>query len=225
MNAPMTLSPMWAEPMTRGWSCFPIPRGEKAAKVKWERWQAKRPDPATVAGWASRESNIAIVTGAISGLLVLDLDSADAVAEAEALVLPDTIRAKTAKGQHVYFQHPGGTIKNRAGIKPGWDIRCDGGYVIAPGSLHPSGAEYSWHHPPGLFDLAPPPQWLLDLIAKPAERKVQQDAALYQSRHSAAIEGHPYAMAALDSECDAIRRAPDGAQESTVNAAALKIGH
>ncbi len=226
----MTLTPMWAEPMARGWSCFPIPRGEKAAKVKWERWQAKRPDPATVAGWASRESNIAIVTGAISGLLVLDLDSADAVAEAEALGLPDTIRAKTAKGQHFYFQHPGGTIKNRAGIKPGWDIRCDGGYVVGPGSLHPSGAEYSWHHPPGLFDLAPPPQWLLDLIAKPAKAIVvqndQQSPRQNQVPQTAAPEiSHPYAMAALDSECDAIRRAPDGAQESTVNAAALKIGH
>jgi hypothetical protein len=217
MNAPMTLSPMWAEPISRGWSCFPIPRGEKAAKVKWERWQAERPDPATVAGWSSRDSNMAIVTGAISGLLVLDLDSADAVAEAEALGLPDTIRAKTAKGQHVYFRHPGGTIKNRAGIKPGWDIRCDGGYVIAPGSLHPSGAEYSWHHPPGLFDLAPPPHWLLDLIAKPAKGNAPPSGNT----------GTPnrYTMAALDRECDAIRTAPEGAQESTVNAAALKMGH
>lgn len=216
MSAAETLSSIWAEPMARGWSCFAVPRGEKAARLKWERWQTERPDPNTVAGWAGRESNIAIVTGAISGLLVLDLDSADAVAEAEALGLPDTIRANTAKGQHVYFRHPGGTIKNRAGIKPGWDIRCDGGYVIGPGSLHPSGAEYSWRNPPGLFDLADPPGWLLDLIAKPAK----------QVRHSVAPEnGNPYVMAALEGECEAIRNAPDGAQESTLNAAALKIGH
>lgn len=211
----MTLSPMWAEPMARGWSCFPIPRGEKAAKIKWERWQAERPDPATVAGWASRDSNIAIVTGAISGLLVLDLDSADAVAEAEELGLPETIRANTAKGQHVYFRHPGGTIKNRAKMKPGWDIRCDGGYVVGPGSLHPSGAEYSWHYPPGLFDLADPPGWLLDLISKPAKGNEAGNAG----------DHHPYTMAALDRECEAIRNAPEGAQESTLNAAALKIGH
>lgn len=220
MNAPATLSPTWAEPLARGWSCFPIPRGEKAAKVKWERWQTERPDPATVGGWASRESNIAIVTGAISGLLVLDLDSAEAVAEAEALGLPDTIRAKTAKGQHVYFRHPGGKIGNRAGIKPGWDIRGDGGYVVAPGSLHPCGAEYAWHHPPGLFELAPPPQWLLDLIAKPAKPIVPQNAEQYPF-----APGDPYTMAALDRECEAIRNAPEGAQESTLNAAALKMGH
>jgi hypothetical protein len=215
MNAPMTLSPMWAEPMARDWSCFPIPRGEKAAKVKWERWQAERPDPATVAGWSSRDSNMAIVTGAISGLLVLDLDSADAVAEAEALGLPDTIRAKTAKGQHVYFRHPGGTIKNRAGIKPGWDIRCDGGYVIAPGSLHPSGAEYSWHHPPGLFDLAPPPHWLLDLIAKPAKGK---DAPPRADRLS------KWAEAALDGVLADLRKAPEGKRNDTLNWAAFRLG-
>ncbi|WP_051697510.1 bifunctional DNA primase/polymerase [Erythrobacter litoralis] len=206
---------MWAEPIRQNWSCFPIPRGEKAARAKWERWQTERPDAATVEGWARRDSNIAIVTGAISGLLVLDLDSAEAVAEAEKLGLPDTIRASTAKGQHVYFRHPGGTVKNRAGFKPGWDIRCDGGYVVGPGSLHPSGTEYTWHNPPGLFDLAPPPQWLLDLIAKPAEGNGAGSGG----------GSHPYALAALDDECEAIRKAPNGAQESTLNAAALKVGH
>lgn len=88
MNAPTILSPIWAEPIARGWSCFPIPRGEEAAKVKWERWQSQRPDSATVARWASRESNIAFVNGAISGLLVLDLDSGDAVESLDSEVSP-----------------------------------------------------------------------------------------------------------------------------------------
>ncbi|MEE4154362.1 MAG: AAA family ATPase [Erythrobacter sp.] len=39
------------------------------------------------------------------------------------------------------------------------------------------------------------------------------------------VEEHPYALAALDAECEAIRCAADGGQEATLNSAALKIGH
>lgn len=207
-----------------GFSTFPVKRGGKTPAVKWERFQTERPDLATLEQWARRDTNIGIATGAVSGLLVLDLDSAEAVAEAEALGLPDTLTVRTGKGLHAYFQHPGGKVGNRAGIKPGWDIRGDGGYVVGPGSLHPSGKRYEWQHPPGLFGLAPVPSWLASMLEAPAESKAKPVQTLCPLP-SSSLDSPRYVLAALEGECEAIRKAPQGAQESTLNAAALKVGH
>lgn len=218
MNAPaITIDRRWHHLADLGFSTFPVEFGGKRPLGPWKRWQSERADLDTITNWATYQTNIGIATGAVSGLLVLDLDTPEAITEAKALGLPDTVTVTTGKGLHVYFRHPGGEIGNRAGIKPGWDIRGDGGYVVAPGSVHPSGAHYEWDNPPGLFDLAQAPDWLAELL----------EARKAQSPQNAAIEAvdHPYALSALEGECEAIRRAANGAQESTVNASALKIGH
>lgn len=227
MNSAATASP-FHELARLGFSTFPVERGGKRPLMKWERFQSERPDLATLEQWAQRETNVGIATGAVSGLLVLDLDSAEAVAEAKALGLPDTLTVRTGKGLHAYFKHPGGKVGNRAGIKPGWDIRGDGGYVVGPGSLHPSGRRYEWDNPPGLFDLAPVPNWLASMLEAPAKAAPAPSAP--SKRPAAAVspassDCHPYALAALEGECAAICKASEGAQESTLNAAALKMGH
>jgi hypothetical protein len=52
---------------------------------------------------------------------------------------------------------------------PGIDIRGNGGYVLAPPSVHPSGRVYSWSvDSANAFEDAP--DWLLDLIAKDGEQ-------------------------------------------------------
>ena len=44
-----------------------------------------------------------------------------------------------------YFRYVDGLqIPNRAGILPGIDIRGDGGFIVAPPSLHISGNRYEW---------------------------------------------------------------------------------
>ncbi len=227
MTSAATASP-FHELARLGFSTFPVERGGKRPLMKWERFQSERPDLATLEQWAQRETNVGIATGAVSGLLVLDLDSAEAVAEAKALGLPDTLTVRTGKGLHAYFKHPGGKVGNRAGIKPGWDIRGDGGYVVGPGSLHPSGRRYEWDNPPGLFDLAPVPNWLASMLEAPAKAAPAPSAP--SARPAAAVspassDCHPYALAALEGECAAICKASEGAQESTLNAAALKMGH
>lgn len=69
-------------------------------------------------------------------------------------------------GRHLYFRHPGGDFVNRAGIRPGIrpgiDLRGDGGYVVAPPSIHPSGRPYLWRAGRGPGDVDPPPlpMWL-----------------------------------------------------------------
>src|SRR5262249_8949386 len=99
-----------------------------------ERWWHTNPD-----------YNIAIAPGAISGVFIADIDGFDAEVELRKLeaahgTLPPTVEAITARGRHAYFQMPAGSdIRNSAGkIAPGIDIRGNGGYVLAPPSVHPS---------------------------------------------------------------------------------------
>lgn len=190
------LPPRWQQLLDLGFSVFPVQRGDKKPLGKWKSYQTEPAGLATVRQWAKSDTNIGIATGAVSGLLVLDLDSDDAVKEAEALGIPDTITVRTGKGVHVYFQHPGGTIGNRAGIRPGVDIRGDGGYVVAPGSLHPSGSTYEWGNPPGLFSLAPVPAWLSDMLRTPT---------------------------LIEHEADKVRNAPAGTRNAQLNKSAFRL--
>ena len=142
----MTALPdMWATPLRHHWSVIPLhPREKRPALKSWRAYQNTHASFAEVERWAVRGNNAGIVTGAISGLLVLDLDNAAAIAEVEVMGLPETVTVSTAKGRHHYFAHPGGTVKNRAGILPGIDIRGDGGFVVAPGSIQPTPLFQSW---------------------------------------------------------------------------------
>ena len=94
--------------------------------------------------------NLAIATGAISGIFVVDVDGLDAEVELRRLEaehggLPSTVEAITARGRHVYFRSPEIPVRNSASkIAPGIDVRGDGGYVLAPPSIHPSGRRYEW---------------------------------------------------------------------------------
>jgi bifunctional DNA primase/polymerase-like protein/primase-like protein len=110
---------------------------------------------------------VAIATGAVSKIFVIDVDGPDAEHELQRLDLPATVEAVTARGKHLYFKYPGTLIRNTTGkIAPGVDTRGDGGYVLAPPSIHPSGALYRWS-PNGARTAAAAPD---QLIAKISER-------------------------------------------------------
>lgn len=205
----------WRAPLDLGFSVIPIERGGKLPLGKWKAAQSTAASLETVRQWAARDCNVGIVTGKVSGLLVLDLDSQEAVAEAEARGLPHTISVRTAKGLHVYFRHPGGTIGNRAGLLPGWDIRGDGGFVVAPGSIHPTGIEYRWENPPGLFELAEPPTWLMDLLAQ-AESPVPDNVRPIKPAMA-------WAEAALRGELGVLMAAPAGERNKYLNISAMKM--
>src|SRR5207247_8672380 len=43
-----------------------------------------------------------------------------------------------------FYRHPGGTVSNKVHVNGmALDIRGDGGYVVGPGSVHPTGIVYS----------------------------------------------------------------------------------
>jgi hypothetical protein len=128
--------------------------------------------------WVDEGGNLGIrtgeVPGAITNVVILDLDGHEAVYYAgNTLGLRDisTWAAKTSKGYHFYFQHPKDIeIPNsQSKIYPGIDVRGKGGFVVAPGSIHPeTGVAYVWVKgmAPWECSLAPCPEWLESLGSK-----------------------------------------------------------
>lgn len=125
----------------------------------------------TIEDWfeQSPNANLGLLTGADTGLVVLDVDPRHGgdrsliELQKEFGPLPKTIRVKTGgDGEHYYFQHPGGKVGNKTGIRDGLDLRGDGGYIVAPPSIHASTRPYLWDEEADT--IAPLPSWLLDLI-------------------------------------------------------------
>jgi hypothetical protein len=74
------------------------------------------------------------------------------------LPVAPTVRTGSG-GLHLFFAHPGGIVRNRVGLLPGVDLRGDGGFVVAPPSIHPSGGGVRLEV--DTARLLPPPAWLL----------------------------------------------------------------
>lgn len=133
-------------------------------------------DPGQIRDWWTRwpDANVGIRTGAESGIVVLDVDAKNGGLDSlDALLyehgpLPRTPGTLTGGGgRHILFRHPGHEVRNSASkLRPGLDIRGDGGYVVVPPSIHASGARYRWDERLGLdeVDPAPWPAWLPALM-------------------------------------------------------------
>jgi len=132
-------------------------------------------DHSTIADWWREwpDANVGIVTGAESGIVVIDIDprhgGKESLKELEAEFgqLPVTVESVTGGGGcHIFFQHPGATVKNRTNLRPGIDVRGDGGYIVAPPSDHTSGDVYRWDEgrAPDESEIASMPAWLLGVL-------------------------------------------------------------
>jgi len=97
-------------------------------------------------------SNIAIVTGELSGITVFDIDTGDGKFGADSWTEaikdhgePDTLMSQTGSGgTHVIFQYNSAVKTASNVLGRGVDSRNDGGYIVAPPSCHRSGETYSW---------------------------------------------------------------------------------
>ena len=163
------------EYLALGWSVIPMLARGKRPAIGWLEFQRRRPTAAELKAWfdIKGQPNIGIVTGAVSGLVVIDIDIAHGGQqslerlEARNGALPQTVEALTGGGgRHLYFAHPGAMVPTRVGIADGIDVRADGGCVVAPPSEHASGRHYRWaaNRAPWQARLAPLPPWLLRLI-------------------------------------------------------------
>jgi hypothetical protein len=164
--------------LARGWSVLPLCPRDKRPLILWEHLQHQQPSEEDINEWFRRwpDANIGIVTGEISNLIVLDIDpkhGGDTTLERlenKFRPISATVEALTGSGgRHLYFAHPGGLTRNRTGLSQGIDLRGDGGYIVAPPSIHPSGRPYTWAQgrSPDEITLAPLPRWILVPIRGP----------------------------------------------------------
>jgi len=183
--------------LDRGWSVIPIRAREKRPQIAWQIYQQHRASADDVRGWFARwpDANVGIVTGAVSGLVVVDVDRQHGGEESltrlerEHGPLPITVEAISGGGgRHLYFSHPGGHLHNQVGLAPGIDLRGDGGVSVAPPSVHPSGAHYAWRRGqrPGDVALAPMPNWLLEAL-DPASGRIGHPLAYWRKLLEAGV--------------------------------------
>lgn len=136
----------------------------------WRDYQHRLPTQEELAIWNTTwpHANIGIITGALPGLFVVDIDVGATKEDIASLSLPPTAMVQTPSGGfHAYFRHPGGTVKTCAGVagKKHIDIRGDGGFIVVPPSTYPDGRAYEWQSPPE-DGLAEAPKSLIETIGE-----------------------------------------------------------
>ncbi|OGP59974.1 MAG: hypothetical protein A2V65_01595 [Deltaproteobacteria bacterium RBG_13_49_15] len=146
----------------RGYSVIPV-RGDKKPFISWTEHQKRRATAEDIQEWAAKYpgASVGIVTGEISGILVIDCDTREGY-EAIQKLLPDALLLPIARtprgGWHLWFLYPvGSKITVGIGIIPGVDYRGEGGYIIAPPSVNGDGKGYTWQEGLSLEDVEPAP--------------------------------------------------------------------
>lgn len=132
------------------WSIFPLEPGTKTPLIDWRTFQNRWPTTDEVFEWWINEpkAGIAVATGQISNLIVLNCDTARAQQAVYEASPADQkyMAAATFKGSHFYFRwQPGvGCVEGNC---EQFGVVGEGGYVVLPPSPHPSGEKYRWMHP------------------------------------------------------------------------------
>ncbi|AXH92018.1 bifunctional DNA primase/polymerase [Micromonospora aurantiaca] len=188
-------------------------------------------DPARVAAIVAAvpRGQLALRTGAASGLVVVDVDPAHGGADTLARLIaagltPLTARVLTGSGGlHLYYRHPGGRVpcsqgKPDQGLGPGIDVKADGGYVVLPPSVHPrTGRPYRWV--PGQAVREMPPA-LLTACTRPPTPPVPAVTGPARLREAGGISHPDRLLAAL---LDRVTSAAEGTRRTTLYGAARGI--
>jgi hypothetical protein len=193
------------------WSVFPVgrnkipltPHGRNDATCnedKIREWSDQFPD-----------ANIAIATGKESGLLVIDVDDEEGAENfrklKERINIPKSPIVKSARGWHLYFRSPGNCPCSQGRLGRHIDVRCVGGSITAPPSIHESGHEYYWIVPLSL-PLPRLPVALYPLLYKP----------------EVVIHRNPIKCEDIRVLADDVASAPKGERNATLNRAAFIAG-
>ncbi|HVX17459.1 MAG TPA: bifunctional DNA primase/polymerase [Acidimicrobiales bacterium] len=220
MNAtPAPLLRAAIEYAEQGWRVLPLrPRGKVPATRHGVHDATTNTDQIR-AWWAQRpDANIGLASG--YGFDVLDIDGPAGIDSlihlAKGRPLPEGPAVTTGRGQHRYFA-PTGT-GNRVAIRPGLDWRGRGGYVVAPPSIHPTGATYTWTTPTGPAQALPEvPRWVPRNVPHP--RSTRQNGS-----RPVPCSTTPYGRTALTSETTHIAHTRPGTRNDTLVRAAFRIG-
>lgn len=229
-----------------GWCVFPVHSieggrcscGQECTKpAKHPRTRNGFKDATTderrIRRWWTRlpSANLGVATGAVSGLAVLDVDpDHGGDASLEALIarhgdLPQTLIAHTGGGgRHLYFRHPGEGRKVKCStgeLAPGLDVRGDGGYVVAPPSVHETGRQYGWG---AECEPAALPEWLREFMTEGKRRGGTASPSTIRKTGASTQAGSPYGLAAMESEIAGLLSTDVGKRNHRLNRAAFCLG-
>ena len=201
-----------------------VANGKRPALKEWPKVASN--DPAKVKEmFAHHTGNIGIACGNESGVLVIDVDLPSGPATLTRLQkelgdLPATLLQRTGSGGwQLLFKYPQGKIiknsvgESGAGLGENVDVRGEGGMIVCPPSVHPSGNHYVWENDLPLAEL--PVAWIARLEQPQTKAsKLSGDAGRLP----------PYIDAAITDELATVRNAPQGTRNNTLNRAAFSLG-
>ena len=157
-----------------GWKVFPLVPGDKIPIKDSNGFKDATTDKEQIEKWWSQDPkyNIGIATGAQSGgLVVVDLDEDETKKPIPkhgmrvfdkwgkdhnlANTIFRTLICNSPRGgMHLYY-HSNAPYQNQADIVWGIDVRAEGGYIVAPPSIHPNGKRYMWNDKQGIGQIKP----------------------------------------------------------------------
>lgn len=205
----------------RGWFVFPVvANGKRPAHTGWQRMATTDTD--TVHTWFGPGGqfagcNVGIKTGSDSNLMVLDVDTKRQdgyhslnLLEHDHGKLPETYTVKTPSGGlHYYFTYTHGVRNSESKVRPGLDVRAEGGLVVASGSVVLSEAVYGrYAMTVNTARLTDAPPWLTELMLLASSRS--GDAGTFDLNTDRFDWDRALTHGAV----------PDGEQQSTLYAAA-----
>lgn len=160
----------------RGWSVFPLLTREKEPAITNGLLGATT-DPEQIEIWweAHPFNNVAIALGsAARNIIAIDIDYDEDKGEdgwetlreweQEHGKLPETVTDLSGRGGGRLYYKVDRPIHNTTNAKIGIDIRGEGGYVVAPPSIHPNGRTYCWENDPDEYDVAEADDNVYDFI-------------------------------------------------------------
>ena len=180
-------------------------------------------DPARLAAMLRKVPRglLAIRTGAASGLCVVDIDPRNGGQLDRDLMTPTATVATGGGGWQLYYRHPGGpTLPALPGV-PGIDIKADGGYVVAPPSIHPGTRRpYRWAGDRPVNEMPPALRAAVARPAAPPAPAVTRPSGPVPVRGAGGISS-PSAL--LAAHLRAVQQAPEGRRRATLYGAARGV--
>jgi Bifunctional DNA primase/polymerase, N-terminal len=207
----------------RGWQVIPLKPLGKLPAVKFAEATT---NPAKLKRWFAQgwPYNLGILTGTVSGVFVFDVDGSNGAVSLADLErkhgpLPRTLISFTSSGCHFWFKCDRPIQTSVGKIATGIDIRADGGLVVAPPSVHETGAIYRWSNS---APIANAPAWLIELTRK---KTISERALDNVRRPPNSLPGNSscYGNAALDREIKELAAVPPGARNEALNLCAFRL--
>lgn len=142
---------------TKGLPVIPV-----SGKIPMVKWLGGVPSPSDIKSIWQRATGIALLTGSKSGIVVVDVDSSEAVGYVKSMGVPKTWVSATRRGYHYFFKTS--QIVKTIKLTKDIDIKAEGSIVILPPSKHPSGYVYKWVIDPSTIEPSPLPDWVLNAV-------------------------------------------------------------